>query len=75
MNYLEYFELASEPFSNAPVSRFYYNSQQHADALMRLRYCVDNMKGLALLVGEICARLIFCWRCITRRKPWMRPGW
>ncbi len=53
MNYLEYFELASEPFSNAPVSRFYYNSQQHADALMRLRYCVDNMKGLALLVGEI----------------------
>src|SRR4051812_20668068 len=53
MNYLDYFELASEPFSNAPVARFYYNSQQHADALMRLRYAVDNMKGLALLVGEI----------------------
>jgi type II secretory pathway predicted ATPase ExeA len=53
MNYLDYFELGSEPFSNAPVARFYYNSQQHADALMRLRYAVDNMKGLALLVGEI----------------------
>lgn len=53
MNYLEYYELGSEPFSNAPVSRFYFNSQQHADALMRLRYAVDNMKGLALLVGEI----------------------
>ncbi|MBI5496339.1 MAG: AAA family ATPase [Deltaproteobacteria bacterium] len=53
MNYLEYYELGSEPFSNAPVSRFYYNSQQHAQALMRLRYAVDNMKGLALLIGEI----------------------
>jgi type II secretory pathway predicted ATPase ExeA len=53
MNYVSYFELASEPFSNAPVSRFYFNSQQHADALMRLRYAVDNMKGLSLLVGAI----------------------
>ena len=53
MNYLDHFELGSEPFSNAPVARFYFNSQQHADALMRLRYSVDNMKGLALLVGEI----------------------
>ena len=53
MNYQEYFELGSEPFSNAPVSRFYFNSNQHSQALTRLRYSVDNMKGLALLVGEI----------------------
>ena len=26
MNYLDYYELAQEPFSNAPVSRFYFNS-------------------------------------------------
>ena len=53
MNYLDFYELAQEPFSNAPVSRFYYGSTQHAQALMRLMHCVSNMKGLALLVGDI----------------------
>ncbi len=53
MNYLEYYELRQEPFSNAPVSRFYYSSAQHAQALMRLMHAVENMKGLAILVGDI----------------------
>lgn len=53
MNYLEFFELHQEPFSNAPVARFYYDSQQHSQALMRLRYAVEQMKGLAVLVGDI----------------------
>lgn len=53
MNYVEYFKMAQEPFSNAPVSRFYFNSAQHAEALTRLTWAVDGMKGLALLVGNI----------------------
>ncbi|MCP4503152.1 MAG: AAA family ATPase [Deltaproteobacteria bacterium] len=53
MNVLDHFGLTHEPFSNAPVSRFYYNSKQHADALTRLTYAVDGMKGLAVLVGQI----------------------
>ncbi|BDG09017.1 ExeA family protein [Anaeromyxobacter paludicola] len=53
MNYLEFYELEQEPFSNAPVSRFYYDSEQHAQALARLEHAVSNMKGLALLVGDI----------------------
>lgn len=53
MNYIEYFGMSQEPFSNAPVSRFYYNSAQHAEALTRLTYAVDGMKGLAVLVGQI----------------------
>ena len=53
MNYVDYFQMTQEPFSNAPVSRFYYNSSQHAEALTRLTYAVDSMKGLALLVGNI----------------------
>jgi type II secretory pathway predicted ATPase ExeA len=53
MNYLEHFQLAHEPFSNAPVTRFYYNSAQHAQAMVRLMYAVDNMRGLALCVGDI----------------------
>jgi type II secretory pathway predicted ATPase ExeA len=35
------------------VSRFYYSSAQHAQALMRLTHAVSNMKGLAILVGDI----------------------
>lgn len=53
MTYLDYFELTTEPFSNAPVSRFYYNSTQHSQALTRLMHAVSYMKGLSILVGDI----------------------
>lgn len=53
MSYLEHYGLSSEPFSNAPVSRFFYNAPQHQQALARLVYAVNSMKGLAVLVGEI----------------------
>lgn len=51
--YLDFFELSTEPFSNAPVSRFYYNSVQHSQALTRLMHAVGYMKGLSILVGDI----------------------
>src|SRR5512146_207274 len=53
MTYLDFFELTTEPFSNAPVSRFYYNSTQHSQALTRLMHAVGYMKGLSILVGDI----------------------
>lgn len=53
MTYLDFYELSQEPFSNAPVSRFYYSSAQHAQALMRLTHVVSGMRGLAVLVGDI----------------------
>lgn len=53
MSYLEFFGLKREPFSNAPVSQFYFNSAQHAHALQRLMYAVQNNKGLAVLVGDV----------------------
>jgi type II secretory pathway predicted ATPase ExeA len=53
LSYLEFYELTQEPFSNAPVSRFYYSSAQHAQALLRLTHAVSGMKGLAVLVGDI----------------------
>lgn len=53
MNYLEHFQLGQEPFSNAPVTRFYYNSPQHSQAMVRLMFAVDNMRGLAVCVGDI----------------------
>jgi general secretion pathway protein A len=53
MSYLEHFGLTEEPFSNAPVSRFYFESPQHAQALVRLTHAVSRMRGLSVLVGDI----------------------
>ena len=53
MSYLNHFKLAQEPFSNAPDFRFYFNSEQHDEALLRLMYAVNSNKGLAVLVGGI----------------------
>lgn len=53
MDYLEYFGLSSEPFSNAPLSRFYFASRQHSEALSRLMYAASSMKGLAICIGDI----------------------
>ncbi len=53
MSYLEHYGLDREPFSNAPDARFYYNSELHSQALLRLMYAVDSNKGLAVLVGGV----------------------
>jgi type II secretory pathway predicted ATPase ExeA len=53
MGYASYFKLEREPFSNAPNDSFYFNSEQHNRALLRLMYSVDSDKGLAVLVGGV----------------------
>jgi general secretion pathway protein A len=53
MTLLEFFHLNENPFSTTVDSRYFYNAQQHAEALIRLKYAVENMKGLAVLVGEV----------------------
>jgi general secretion pathway protein A len=53
MDYLEYYGLKEHPFSNVVDNRFYYNSPQHADALMKLKYAIDTKKGLAVVIGDI----------------------
>ena len=53
MDYLAFFGLETEPFSNAPVGRFYYDSAQSSQALVRLRFALSAMKGLALCIGDV----------------------
>lgn len=53
MSYLEFFDLAMEPFSNVAVGKFYYNSPRQSKALAKLTYMVDSMKGLSVVVGNI----------------------
>ncbi len=53
MSYLEHYQLREHPFSISVDTRFYYNSQQHNDALVRLMYAATERKGLAVLVGDV----------------------
>lgn len=53
MDYLEFYGLTEEPFSQAPNLKFYFNSAQHSRSVVRLMYAVDTMKGLAMLIGDI----------------------
>lgn len=54
MSYLKFFGLRSEPFANTPISgKYYFNSMQHGQALLRLMYVAQQMKGLGVLVGDI----------------------
>lgn len=53
MSYEAFFGLKEQPFSNAPESRFFYESRQHSEALVRLMHSVSTMKGLAVMLGEI----------------------
>lgn len=53
MGYTDHFNFEREPFSNAPNDKFYFDSDQHNQALLRLKYSVDSDKGLAVLVGGV----------------------
>lgn len=49
--YKAYWQLHSRPFENCIDSRFYYPSDVHQGALLKLRYAVENRRGAALLTG------------------------
>jgi type II secretory pathway predicted ATPase ExeA len=53
MEHLEYYSLKEYPFSNSVDNKFYFDNSQHAEALMRLKYAIDTMKGLAVVVGDV----------------------
>lgn len=53
MDHLEFYGLKEHPFSNAVDTRYFVNTNQHSEALIRLKYAVDTMKGLAVVVGGV----------------------
>ncbi len=53
MDFLEYYKLREHPFSNVVDNRFYYNSPQHATALVKLKHAIDTKRGLSVVVGDI----------------------
>jgi len=53
VSYEDFFRLREQPFSNAPDARYYFNSSQHSQALLRLKHAARTNVGLAVLVGDI----------------------
>ncbi len=51
--YEDFYNLAMPPFHNTPNSRFFFETEQHREALAKLEYTVRNRRGFALITGEI----------------------
>ncbi|QDU54430.1 ExeA family protein [Aeoliella mucimassa] len=49
--YLEHWQLADKPFEPAADERFYFASQTHQGAMLKLRYALENGRGAALIAG------------------------
>jgi general secretion pathway protein A len=49
--YEAHWQLDSRPFESAADPRFYYPSEVHQGALLKLRYAVENRRGGALVCG------------------------
>lgn len=51
--YKDYWALREYPFENLPNPGYLYKSPIHEEALTRLIYAIENLKGAAMLTGEI----------------------
>jgi type II secretory pathway predicted ATPase ExeA len=49
--YETYWQLNQKPFENAADPRFYYPSESHQAAILKLRYAIENHRGGGLLAG------------------------
>lgn len=50
--YESYWNLKCKPFENVPDPNFFYKSEMHEEAYIRLLYAIRNNKGAAMLSGE-----------------------
>ncbi|TWT58827.1 hypothetical protein KOR42_22130 [Thalassoglobus neptunius] len=50
--YETYWKLTSRPFDDLPDPRFYFPAHSHQTALLKLRYLIEQKKGIGLIVGE-----------------------
>jgi len=53
MSYEQFFGLTGQPFSNSPDSKYYYDSEQHSEAMAKIMNAAETMKGLVVMTGEI----------------------
>ena len=51
--YKDFFNFEIMPFNTTPDSSFFFASEQHQEALARLKYAIEERKGFVLITGEI----------------------
>ena len=49
--YESHWQVAEKPFEHTSDTRFYFPSETHQGALLKLRYAIENRRGAALLAG------------------------
>jgi general secretion pathway protein A len=65
--YESFYNLASLPFHNTPNPRFFFETEQHREALAKLEYTVRNRRGFALVTGEVGSGKTTLIRTLLRR--------
>ncbi|MBI1337963.1 MAG: AAA family ATPase [Phycisphaera sp.] len=65
--YEAFYNLHTAPFQNTPNPRFFFETEQHKEALAKLEYTVRNRRGFALITGEIGAGKTTLTRTLIRR--------
>ena len=53
MSYEQFYGLKEQPFAIAPDPKFFYESEQHLGALIRLQHSLDTSKGLTVMIGDM----------------------
>lgn len=53
MSYEQFYGLKEQPFAITPDPRYFYESDQHMGALIRIQHAIDAAKGLTVLIGDI----------------------
>lgn len=53
MDYIKYYKLSEQPFSNAPDSRFFFDNPPHNKTLVKLVHAAERMNGLGVVLGDI----------------------
>ena len=65
--YDNFYNLSAPPFHNTPNPRFFFETEQHKEALAKLEYTVLNRRGFALITGEVGAGKTTLIRTLIRR--------
>ena len=65
--YESFYNLTTAPFHNTPNPRFFFETEQHREALAKLEYTVRNRRGFALITGEIGSGKTTLIRTLIRR--------
>lgn len=67
--YEQYWNLSQPPFENGANGDFYYPSEGHQAALLKLRYAIENRKGAGLLAGDRGAGKTMVIEMLRRQLP------